>query len=72
MRLVTKGKKSNHVVTKFSLSKAQNSGGINYSKVVLTQAYELSPVEVEQVSKMSEQVKLLASKQDFTEVEVEE
>ncbi|MBQ7798601.1 MAG: hypothetical protein IJ371_05710 [Clostridia bacterium] len=72
MRLVTKGKKSNHVVTKFSLAKAQNSGGINYSKVVLTQAYELSPVEVEQVSKMSEQVKLLASKQDFTEVEVEE
>ena len=72
MRLVTKGKKSNHVVTKFSLAKAQNSGGINYSKVVLTQAYELSPTEVEQVSKMSEQVKLLASKQDFTEIEVEE
>ena len=43
-----------------------------YILVVLTQAYELSPVEVEQVSKMSEQVKLLASKQDFTEVEVEE
>lgn len=72
MRLVSKGKKSNYVVTKFSLSKAQNSGGISYSKVVLTQAYELSDVEKEQVTRMSEQVKLLASKQDFTEVEVEE
>lgn len=72
MRLVSKGKKSNYVVTKFSLSKAQNSGGISYSKVVLTQAYELSDIEKEQVTKMSEQVKLLASKQDFTEVEVEE
>ncbi len=72
MRVISKGKKSNQIVTKFSLTKAQNQGGINYSKVVLTHAYDLNPTEVEQVSKMSEQVKLLASKQDFTEVGIEE
>ena len=71
-RIVGKYKKSNRVVTKFSLAKAQNSGGINYSKVVLTQAYELTPAEIEQVNKMSEQIKLLASRQDFAEVEIEE
>jgi hypothetical protein len=71
-RIVGKYKRPNRVVTKFSLTKAQNSGGISYSKVVLTQAYELTPAEVEQVDKMSEQIKMLANKQDFTEVEVEE
>ena len=34
MRLLSKGKKTNGVVTKFSLKKAQNSGGINYSQAV--------------------------------------
>ena len=71
-RIVGKYKRPNRVVTKFSLTKAQNSGGISYSKVVLTQAYELTPAEVEQVDKMSEQIKMLANKQDFTEVEVED
>lgn len=71
-RIVGKYKKPNRVVTKFSLAKAQNSGGISYSKVVLSLAYELNPTEIEQVNKMSEQVKLLANRQDFAEVEVEE
>lgn len=72
MRIISKGKKSNQIVTKFSLTKAQNQGGINYSKVVLTHAYDLSATEVEQVAKMSEQVRQLASRQDFTEVGIEE
>ena len=72
MRVISKGKKSNQIVTKFSLTKAQNQGGINYSKVVLTQAYDLNPAEIENVSKMAEQVKVLASKQDLTEVDIEE
>lgn len=72
MRVISKGKKSNQIVTKFSLTKAQNQGGINYSKVVLTHAYDLNPAEIENVSKMAEQVKLLASRQDLTEVDIEE
>ena len=72
MRVISKGKKSNQIVTKFSLTKAQNQGGINYSKVVLTHAYDLNPAEIENVSKIAEQVKVLASKQDLTEVDIEE
>lgn len=71
MRLISKGKKSNQVVTKFSLTKAQNSGGIAYSKVVLTTAYELTPDDIESISHMTEQVKALAKKQDLTAIEDE-
>lgn len=71
MRLISKGKKSNHVVTKFSLAKAQNSGGIAYSKVVLTTAYDLTKDDIESISVMTEQVKALAKKQDLTAIEDE-
>lgn len=71
MRLISKGKKSNHVVTKFSLTKAQNSGGIAYSKVVLTTAYDLTKDDIESISVMTEQVKALAKKQDLTAIEDE-
>lgn len=71
MRLISKGKKSNQVVTKFSLTKAQNSGGIAYSKVVLTTAYDLTKDDIESISLMTEQVKALAKKQDLTAIEDE-
>lgn len=71
MRLISKGKKSNHVVTKFSLTKAQNSGGIAYSKVVLSTAYDLTKDDIESISVMTEQVKALAKKQDLTAIEDE-
>lgn len=71
MRLISKGKKSNQVVTKFSLTKAQNSGGIAYSKVVLSTAYELTKDDIESISLMTEQVKVLAKKQDLTAIEDE-
>ncbi len=62
MRLLSKGKKTNGVVTKFTLRKAQNSGGINYSQAVFAVDRELVDAEIENVKNMSEQVKALATK----------
>ena len=61
MRLVSKGKKSNQVVTKFSLKKVQNAGGITYSKVVLATERDLNEEEMKNIAKMIEQVKAIAS-----------
>lgn len=61
MRLVSKGKKSNQVVTKFSLKKVQNAGGITYSKVVLATERDLNEEEMKNIAKMTEQVKAIAS-----------
>jgi len=60
MRLVGKGKKSVHVVTKFTLKKEQNAGGITYSKVVVSAERDLSEVELASILPMAEQVKTLA------------
>ncbi len=62
MRLLSKGKKTNSVVTKFTLKKAQNAGGINYSQAMFAVDRELSLVELENIKKMSDQVKALAMK----------
>lgn len=61
MRLVSKGKRSNQVVTKFSLKKVQNAGGITYSKVVLATERDLNEEEMKNIAKMTEQVKAIAS-----------
>ena len=62
MRLLSKGKKTNSVVTKFTLKKAQNSGGINYSQAVLTVDRNLTEEESVNIGRMSEQVKVLAGR----------
>jgi len=62
MRVMGKGKKSNAIVTKFSLKKAQNSGGITYSQAVFSIVRELSTEECLCIEKMSEQVKAMATK----------
>lgn len=56
-RLLSKGKKSNSVVTKFSLKKAVNSGGIAYSQAQFTVDRQLSNEEFALINKLSEQVK---------------
>lgn len=43
LRVVSKGMRSYGVVTKVSLKKAQNAGGINYSQAVFSLAGKLSP-----------------------------
>lgn len=62
MRLLSKGKKTNSVVTKFTLKKAQNSGGINYSQAVFVVDRALTATELETILPMSEQVKVMATK----------
>ena len=62
-RLVTRGMKANHVVTKFSLKRAQNSTGINYSQVICSVDRPLSPEEKKNIASMTEQIKLIAGGQ---------
>lgn len=62
MRLLSKGKKSNTVVTKFTLKKAQNSGGITYSQAVCEVDRDLTPAEQAAINAISEQVKRFAGK----------
>lgn len=68
-RLVTRGMKANHVVTKFSLKRAQNSTGINYSQVICSVDRPLSPEEKKNIASMTEQVKLIAGKVSVAETE---
>lgn len=56
-RLLSKGKKSNSVVTRFSLKKAVNSGGIAYSQAQFAIDRQLTAEEFTLISKLSEQVK---------------
>ena len=50
------------VVTKFTLKKAQNSGGINYSQAVFAVDRNLTEEELKNVLPLSEQVKAMANK----------
>ena len=62
MRLLSKGRKTNGVVTNFTLKKAKNSGGINYSQAVFAVDRELTSDELANVVPMSEQVKVMANR----------
>jgi hypothetical protein len=63
MRLLSKGKKSNMVVTKFTLKKAQNKGGITYSQAVFATDRVLRNDEYAAVQTMSAQIKSYAAKE---------
>ena len=69
MRLLGKGQKSNQVVTKFSLKKAQNSGGITYSQAVFCVDRMLTDAEQVNITKMTNQVKQLATNIEMTDSE---
>jgi len=56
-RLLSKGKKSNAFVTRFSLKKATNTGGVVYSQAQFTIDRPLSSEEYALIEKLSEQVK---------------
>ena len=58
--LIESHRKSNQVVTKFTLKKETNKTGITYSKVVLSFERDLTDAEKENISKMSEQTKSIA------------
>ena len=60
-RLLAKGKKSNSVVTKFSLKKVTNASGIAYSQAQFAVDRVLSAEELPFVQAMSDQVKSFAT-----------
>jgi len=64
-RLLGKGRKSNSVVTRFSLRKATNSGGIAYSQAQFTIDRVLTPQERALLEKLSEQVKAYSKRVAF-------
>lgn len=71
MRLLTKGIKSNEVVTRFSLVKATNKGGIAYAKACFQLERKLAAEELPLVAGMSEQIKLISRKVGFEDVDAE-
>jgi hypothetical protein len=62
MRLLSKGKKSNAVVTKFTLKKATNNSGIAYSQAQFSVDRNLTGEEFALISGLSEQVKTFSSR----------
>ncbi|WP_230578440.1 hypothetical protein [Selenomonas ruminantium] len=71
MRLLTKGIKSSEVVTKFSLVKAANKGGIVYAKACFQMDRKLTAEEIPLVAGLSEQIKMLSRNIDFDDVDNE-
>ena len=61
-RLLAKGKKTSGVVTRFSLQKAQNAGGIAYSQAQFAVARLLAAEELPYIAAMAEQVKAFATR----------
>lgn len=61
-RLLAKGKKSNSVVTKFSLKKVTNASGIAYSQAQFAVDRVLTAEEMPFVQAMSDQVKAFATR----------
>ena len=61
-RLLAKGKKNSGVVTRFSLQKVQNAGGIAYSQAQFAVARLLTEEELPYIAAMAEQVKAFATR----------
>lgn len=59
--LLTRGKRPHQVVTKISLRKASNSGGIDYSQAVFKAVRTLEEKEQQNIDSMSEQMKNYAA-----------
>lgn len=64
-RLLSKGRKSNSVVTRFSLKKATNSGGLAYSQAQFAVDRALTPEEHALIERMTEQVKVYSHQVAF-------
>lgn len=66
-RLLSKGIKSNMVVTRFSLKKATNANGIAYSQAAFALDRVLTPEEQAPVGKLAEQVKAHSRRMGYDE-----
>ena len=71
MRLLSKGNKSYEVVTRFSLVKATNKGGIAYAKAAFRMERKLTSEELPLIAKLSDQIKMLSGKIGFEDVDME-
>ena len=69
MRCLTKGYKSNAVVTRFSLTKTTNKGGIAYAKAVFRMERKLTEDEMALIARMSDQIKEISQKVGFEEAD---
>jgi hypothetical protein len=65
--LVTKGRKSNSVVTRFALQKATNKGGIEFSRAKFSVDRALTPEEYAHIQRLTEQVRDLSAQVGFDE-----
>ncbi|MBO8158847.1 hypothetical protein [Thermosyntropha sp.] len=59
LRIVSKGLRSYGVITKVSLKKVQNAGGIDYSQAVFTLVGKLSPEQIKAMAEYSRGIKVL-------------
>ena len=71
MRLLSKGKRSNEVVTRFSLVKTTNKGGISYAKASFRMERKLTAEELPLIANLSEQIKVLSGRVGFEDVDME-
>ena len=71
MRLLSKGIKSSEVVTRFSLVKTTNKGGIAYAKAAFRVDRRLTSEELPLIANLSEQLKVLSGKIGFEDVDME-
>ena len=71
-RLLSHGKKSISVVTRFSLKKTVNAGGIAYSQAQFKIDRPLTEVELTAVSQLAEQVKEYAKHAATSPVDLDE
>ena len=60
-RLLAKGRKSSTVVTRFSLKKAANAGGVEFSQAQFAVSRPLTDEELPYIAAMAEQVKQFAA-----------
>jgi hypothetical protein len=59
LRVITKGLRSYGAITKVSLKKAQNAGGINYSQAVFALAGKLSPEQTKAMAEYSQGIRTI-------------
>ena len=71
MRLLSKGIRSSEVVTRFSLVKATNKGGIAYAKAAFKIERKLTAEEIPLIANLSEQIKSLSGRIGFEDVDME-
>ncbi len=71
MRLLSKGIKSSEVVTRFSLVKATNKGGIAYAKAAFKVERRLTAEELPLIANLAEQIKSLSHSVGFEDVDME-